>query len=90
MELLFLAARSRIPMVEVPVEWNEIDGSTLHPVKAAIQMARDVFIIRLSYLTGIWSYRADPPARSGLAAAAAPVSTSGASPSSSGGARKRK
>jgi len=55
-ELLYLAAHFNVPMVEVPVTWNEIDGSTLNPVDAAIQMARDVFIIRLAYVFGIWKY----------------------------------
>jgi hypothetical protein len=43
-------------MVEVLVTWNEIDGSTLSPAQAAIQMLRDVVKIWLAYLTGIWSY----------------------------------
>jgi dolichyl-phosphate beta-glucosyltransferase len=55
-ELLFLAAKFGVPMVEVPVTWNEIDGSTLSPAQAAIQMLRDVVKIWLAYLTGIWSY----------------------------------
>ncbi len=55
-ELLYLAARFGIPMVEVPVSWHEVDGSTLDPLTATLQMARDIFIIRVAYVLGIWQY----------------------------------
>jgi hypothetical protein len=53
-ELLFLAVRFRVPLVEVPVTWQEIEGSKLDAVSATLQMARDMFIIRLCYMLGIW------------------------------------
>jgi dolichyl-phosphate beta-glucosyltransferase len=53
-ELLFLAARFGMPVAEVPVTWHEVDGSTLDPLSASLQMLRDVFVIRLCYVLGIW------------------------------------
>lgn len=54
-ELIYLAVRFNIPLFEVPVTWHEVGGSTLDPMSASLQMFRDVFIIRLCYLLGIWS-----------------------------------
>jgi dolichyl-phosphate beta-glucosyltransferase len=38
-ELLFLAQRFATPIVEVPVTWQEIDGSKLDPLSGSIQVA---------------------------------------------------
>ena len=54
-ELLFMARRLGIPLVEVPVNWKEVDGSHLNPALASLQMARDLFRIRVMYILGIWS-----------------------------------
>lgn len=54
-ELLFLAAKFRIPVVEVPVNWEEIDGSKLDTFWSTLQMLRDLFRIRLCYTVGVWS-----------------------------------
>ncbi len=53
-ELVFLAGRKGVPMAEVPVTWHEVAGSKLDPASATIQMARDIIVIRLAYLTGLW------------------------------------
>jgi len=53
-ELLFLARHLNIPIVEVAVNWTEIAGSKLDPIDASLTMARDLVIIRLSYLLRIW------------------------------------
>ena len=53
-ELIFLAARFGVPMVEVPVNWQEIDGSKLDVLTSTIQMARDIVAIRVCYMLGIW------------------------------------
>lgn len=45
-ELVFLATRLRIPMVEVPVHWAEIDGSKIDIVSDSLKMARDIMAIR--------------------------------------------
>jgi len=53
-ELLFLAQQLDMPIEEVPVNWQEIAGSTLNPLTASIQMAKDIFYIRTLYLLGYW------------------------------------
>jgi len=54
-ELLYLAQRMKIPMIEIPINWVEIAGSKLSPVQASIQMARDLLRVRLAYLLGLWT-----------------------------------
>lgn len=58
-ELLFLAARFGIPMIEVPVNWQEIDGSKLDVLTSTIQMAKDIVAIRVCYTLGFWSDKAE-------------------------------
>lgn len=53
-ELLFLASKWRIPMVEVPVNWHEVEGSKLDVFSSTIQMLRDLFTIRTCYMLGLW------------------------------------
>lgn len=40
---------------EVPVTWNEIEGSKLDVLSSTVQMARDIFAIRACYSSGLWS-----------------------------------
>lgn len=54
-ELLFIASKFHIPVTEVPVNWQEIDGSKLDTFWSSIQMLRDLFRIRLCYMLGYWS-----------------------------------
>ena len=54
-ELLFLAAKFNIPVTEVAVNWEEIDGSKLDTFWSTLQMLRDLFRIRLCYTFGVWS-----------------------------------
>jgi len=56
-ELLILAEIQNIPVVEVPVNWHEVDGSKMSVVKDAIAMAMDLLVIRLNYFLGIWEVR---------------------------------
>ena len=53
-ELVFLATRLRIAMVEVPVHWEEIDGSKIDIVSDSLKMARDIMAIRTAYTIGVW------------------------------------
>lgn len=54
-ELLYLGvAVHRMPCVEVPVAWEEVDGSKVDIFADSLQMARDVAAIRLAYMLGIW------------------------------------
>lgn len=54
-ELLYVAQRLGVPIVEVAVNWQEIDGSKLDPLWSSIQMARDLVRIRAKYLLGLWT-----------------------------------
>lgn len=53
-ELLFIAQKLGIPIAEVPVNWTEIPGSKLDVLRATLQMARDLFVIRFAHLSGLW------------------------------------
>ncbi|XP_067290240.1 dolichyl-phosphate beta-glucosyltransferase [Pseudorasbora parva] len=58
-ELLFIAQCLDIPVVEVAVNWTEIEGSKLVPFWSWLQMGRDLVFIRLRYLTGAWRLESD-------------------------------
>uniref|UniRef100_A0A3P9ID97 Dolichyl-phosphate beta-glucosyltransferase n=1 Tax=Oryzias latipes TaxID=8090 RepID=A0A3P9ID97_ORYLA len=53
-ELLYIAQCFKIPIAEVAVTWNEIEGSKLVPFWSWLQMGRDLIFIRLRYFTGAW------------------------------------
>jgi len=53
-EMLKVAEMLNIPIGEVAVRWQEIEGSKLNPISAAIQMFRDIFLLWLRYAIGAW------------------------------------
>jgi len=53
-EMLKMAEMMRLPLGEVAVRWQEIAGSKLNPVLAAIQMFKDIFLLWLRYAIGAW------------------------------------
>jgi len=53
-EILKIAEMVDIPTGEVAVRWQEIEGSKLNPILAAIQMFRDIFLLWLKYAIGAW------------------------------------
>ena len=55
-EVLMLCGANRIPIIEVPVKWQEIEGSHLNVLDATITMARDMVLIKLLYSLHIWGY----------------------------------
>jgi len=55
-ELLHLASALQIPAYEVPVNWHEVPGSKLNVLTATIQFARDLVLIKLLYVMGLWKY----------------------------------
>jgi len=61
-EVLLIAQYFNMPIVEVAVNWHEVDGSKVSLTRDSIQMAKDLLIIRLSYLLRLWKIR-DPRAR---------------------------
>ncbi|KAF9132994.1 dolichyl-phosphate beta-glucosyltransferase [Mortierella sp. 14UC] len=56
-EVLMIAQQLWIPIVEVPVAWQEIDGSKVSLMRDSIQMALDLLIIRMNYIMGVWKIR---------------------------------
>ncbi|ORZ00675.1 nucleotide-diphospho-sugar transferase [Syncephalastrum racemosum] len=53
-ECLMIAQLQHIPIAEVQVNWHEIDGSKINLMMDSIQMARDLLLIRLNYIFGLW------------------------------------
>ncbi|KAL0278546.1 UNVERIFIED_CONTAM: hypothetical protein PYX00_000342 [Menopon gallinae] len=53
-ELLYIAERYNIPIVEIAVRWTEIEGSKLVPFWSWLQMGRDLFLIWFRYTIGAW------------------------------------
>lgn len=53
-ELVELCRRLKLPVLEVPVTWHEVDGSKLNVMTASIQMLRDMASVRLCYSLGLW------------------------------------
>lgn len=56
-ELLFMAPRLRIAVVEESVAWTEIPGSKMRP-SGILQMAKELLLIRLMHMLGLWQIRA--------------------------------
>lgn len=56
-EALILAKMLDVPISEVQVNWQEIEGSKVSIIKDAIKMALDLLMIRLSYFWGIWKIK---------------------------------
>lgn len=56
-EVLLLGELQGIEIKEIPVNWQEIDGSKVDLARDSIQMAIDLVVTRMAYLMGI--YRLD-------------------------------
>ncbi|VVC89820.1 unnamed protein product [Leptidea sinapis] len=56
-ELLYIAQRLNIPIVEIPVRWTEIDGSKVTPVLSWIQMGLDLGLIWFKHRIGAWKIK---------------------------------
>ncbi|KAI9495879.1 nucleotide-diphospho-sugar transferase [Zychaea mexicana] len=64
-ECLMIAQLSkRIPIQEVQVNWHEIDGSKINLMMDSVQMARDLLLIRLNYVLGLWAVDANKAIKS--------------------------
>ena len=55
-EVLMLCGAKNVPISEIPVDWQEIDGSHLNVVDATLTMMRDMVLIKLLYSFGLWGY----------------------------------
>ncbi|KAG0270229.1 dolichyl-phosphate beta-glucosyltransferase [Actinomortierella ambigua] len=69
-EVLMMAQQLGIPIVEVPVAWQEIDGSKVSLVRDSIKMALDLLVIRLNYILGLWTVPRLPTSSSSKSAPA--------------------
>lgn len=56
-EVLILALRKKMPIKEVAISWHEVGGSKMDLARDSINMAKDLVIIRLAYIIGIYSDR---------------------------------
>ncbi|KAJ3309523.1 dolichyl-phosphate beta-glucosyltransferase [Boothiomyces sp. JEL0838] len=54
-EMLIIADRSRIPVIEIPVTWHEVDGTKMNLLRDSVQMLVHLLMIRLNYLFRIWN-----------------------------------
>ncbi|EGR27436.1 hypothetical protein IMG5_196190 [Ichthyophthirius multifiliis] len=55
-ELFMIANYYKVPIVEVPVNWKDVDGSHLNIIDASVTMLRDFLMVRLLYLSQVWQY----------------------------------
>lgn len=53
-EVLILAITKKIPIKEVPISWHEVGGSKMNLKIDSLMMAKDLVIIRLAYILGIY------------------------------------
>ena len=53
-EMLLIAQWCGIPIAEVGVSWHEVDGSKVNIVVDSIRMLKDLVMLRLCYLFGVW------------------------------------
>lgn len=59
-ELLYIAQRLKIPIAEVAVNWQEMEGSKLVPFWSWLEMGRDLTLISLRHMTGAWKINPEP------------------------------
>ncbi|CCX08568.1 nucleotide-diphospho-sugar transferase [Pyronema domesticum] len=62
-EILLLAGYKGIPVVEVPVNWHEVDGTKVNLVSDSIRMARDLGVVRAGYAVGVYTIGRGGPGR---------------------------
>ncbi|KAF8467420.1 nucleotide-diphospho-sugar transferase [Kalaharituber pfeilii] len=55
-EILLRAERAGIRMVEVPVNWHEVEGTKMELVRDSVVMALDLLVLRAGYAVGIYKY----------------------------------
>ena len=54
-ELIFLAGKKGLKVVEVPVQWAHEEGGSIHPFRDGMRMLMEVLKIRWNWLTGKYS-----------------------------------
>jgi len=56
-EILMLARKSNMMMIEIPIQWHHNSDSRLHIGTAAIQMIKDTIVMKIREITGIYKIR---------------------------------
>ncbi|XP_071862562.1 dolichyl-phosphate beta-glucosyltransferase wollknaeuel isoform X2 [Bombus fervidus] len=56
-EMLYIARILNIPIIEIPVNWTEIEGSKIVPFWSWLQMGKDLFFIWYKYRIGAWKIK---------------------------------
>ena len=41
-------------VAEVPVSWHDVEGSHLNVIDASLTMARDMMMVKMLYMCGVW------------------------------------
>lgn len=59
-EILFLAKKMGLVVVEVPVVWAHSEGTRLHPFRDGLRMFGDILRIRWNAMTGVYTSAAVP------------------------------
>jgi dolichyl-phosphate beta-glucosyltransferase len=52
--VLFLSSRHQCEVLELPVKWEDVEGSHLNVMDASASMLRDMILIRSLYMLGVW------------------------------------
>jgi glycosyltransferase involved in cell wall biosynthesis len=73
LELLYLAKRRGMNVVEHPVSWFDAPGSTVDPAKESIRFIRDILRIRWSSIRGVYRRRSAGSAYGELLSTGAPL-----------------
>lgn len=59
-EMLMLAERNNIPMVEVPIAWHEVKGSKLNVLRDSLGMAWGLAVLRAAWALGVYQTEVPP------------------------------
>ena len=54
-EILFLATRARLKILEIPVRWSHAEGSKIRFMRDSVRMFSDLLLIRWNQITGRYS-----------------------------------
>ena len=53
-EMLMLAEQANIPVVEVPIAWQEVTGSKLNVIWDSLGMAWGLAVLRAAWMFGVY------------------------------------
>lgn len=62
-EVLMLAGYKGIPVVEVPINWHEVEGTKMDLVRDSVRMAWDLGVVRAGYALGVYTVGKGGPER---------------------------